>query len=111
MIGSLLGQVALVRAPAVRRNRAGDVVADWSSPVDVGVVRCALQPRSSSGSESERSRREQKGLAYFLVGAPINSMTRIVVDNRTWQVIGPPRMVSTPHGPHHMVADVAWIEG
>lgn len=111
MIAGLLGQMAAVLVPAVRKSRAGDTVADWSSPVEVAVVRCALQPRTSSGSESERDARGQRGVAYFEVGAPINSLTRIVVGSRTWQVVGPPRIVSTPHGPHHMVADVAWIEG
>lgn len=110
-LADLLHQDVTILAAGERMSRAGDPEPDWSRPVTVAVVRGWVQSRRSMEDESLRNRRAERGRLYVQVDAPVMSSSRVLVDGQLWELIGPPRKVFTPSGPHHIEADVEYLRG
>jgi hypothetical protein len=110
-LADLMHQNVAIFAPSVGVSRAGDPTLDWDEPILIETVKGWIQSRRSAEDESLRNRRTEHGRLYVPADADIKSTSRVRVNGQMWQVIGPPRKVFTPRGPHHIEADVEYLDG
>lgn len=101
-----------VVTPATATDRYGNTVRDWANATRT----------TYSGWVEKRGRTEQTAsgdrnlqLADWLLMLPatavITGSARVEYDGATFDVIGPPQLVRTPRGPHHIEADLRSREG
>ena len=106
--GRLLRDLAHVLRAGTLTTRAGDVVADWSSPVTVATVPAFFQYRTSSEDTDHRDRQIVTARLYLETGVDITGSDRVVWVGQgiTFEVVGPPRLTGRPGRGHHLEVDL-----
>lgn len=122
----ILKHAAQVWRPVYTTSRAGDRVGTWEpsrSPftreftsefgtprggVLVGVEPAFFQLRNSSEDSDHRDRLEVKGRLFLAAGADIDPLYQVVwtLTGQRFEVVGPPRLICRPAGPHHIEVDI-----
>lgn len=102
--------VTVVR-PASTTNRYHNAVADWDNATETATKGWIAQSSSSEPTSAGRDPEVTFWHLYLPVGTDIVAADRVVVDDVTYEVVGPPNRAHTPLAEHHVEATVRLVAG
>lgn len=102
--------VTVLRA-ATSPNRYRNEVADWSNATETVTKGWLAQTSSTEPASAGRDPEVTLWHLYLPADTEIVAADRIVVDDVTYEVIGPPNRARTPGAEHHVEATVRLVAG
>lgn len=123
---NILRQTAILYRPAYITMRSGDRIASWEGTltpftdeftdefgtpdggIEVGRFPAFFQMRNSSEDSDHRDRQTVKGRLFLAPDVPVTSINRVgwAETGQRFEIVGPPRLICRPAGPHHFEIDV-----
>lgn len=107
---NLLVQPLTVQRASTVTNRYGSVEKDWTTVTET-VVNGWVSRMSQSEDPTRREAQVSEWVAYFPAGTSIHGGDRVVWQDATFEVDGPPFHAWTPRGEHHIEAPLRAVDG
>jgi hypothetical protein len=101
--------VTIVRA-GTTTDRYGNEVRDWNNATRTDTPAWIEQQRASE-DDDDRAQLTSSWLLVVPATVQLAGLDRIEYNGETFEVVGPPNVVRTPTGPHHIEAVLSWVTG
>lgn len=101
--------VTILRA-ATTTDRYGNEVRDWATATRT-TSRAWLEQQKGSENTADRDQQRSTWLLILPLGVEISGSDRVEYEGDTFDVVGPPATYYSVRGPHHIEAELTWIEG
>lgn len=106
-----LTQTATVVAPGASADDYGNAVPDWGSGAARHDEPALLQQTAATEVTVDRDMVTSDWLLFLLPTAVITATCRVLVEGRTFEVVGLPAVLRTQRGPHHIEARLVNTDG
>ena len=109
-IASLAVRPVVIQTAGARTDAYGDTQPDWTTPTTVAAGGWLAQQSSIEDLDGRAA--TASTLALFLpAGTVITARNRVVIDARTYEIIGEPHKAWTPRGEHHVEVQLQAVDG
>jgi hypothetical protein len=102
---TLLWKDVTILTPGAAVDRYNNTISDWTSSSS-RVVKAWAAQTNSFDNEDHRAATVATLHATFNSSAALTANERVVIDGKTYEVVGEPNYAPTPRGVHHIEADL-----
>lgn len=107
---ALLPYVVTIVKAGEKTDRYGNTVKDWATATRTD-TRAWIEQRSRNEDTDDRDQLTSTWLLVVPLGNDLDGLDRVEYNGDTFEVVGPPDVVHTPAGPHHIEATLRWLVG
>jgi hypothetical protein len=112
MFARMLGDRVAVLNPTRTTDEYNSETLEYPDPADVALINARLEQTAATEIHSGRDTQLSDWLLYAMPDAPLSGDSRVFCNGITYEVVGPPAIVTRPTtGPHHIEARLVTYVG